>query len=238
VNAPVLEMTPVEAVAAPNASCAPVQPVVVFDFDGVLLHGDAFHLFLRQRYARAPWRALLVLACLPVLLLQLAASRLAAGRLLSRIALLGVRERRFQLLTDVFAAQLVRRSHRCCRDGLRTLRRHQAGGERVLVVTGCECRLACAIFRELGMADVEVLGTQWRDSWFGMRLTWHNVGARKVELLAQHGFRAWQVAYSDSLHDAPMLKVAVEPVLVNGTPAHCKKLEKKLGRLVRRVAWH
>jgi phosphatidylglycerophosphatase C len=46
------------------------------------------------------------------------------------------------------------------------------------------------------------------------------------------------VAYSDSLHDAPMLKVAAEPVLVNGTPVRCKKLEKKLGRMVRRVAWH
>jgi phosphatidylglycerophosphatase C len=238
VNTPAFEMTPVETVAAPNAWRTPVQPVVVFDFDGVLLHGDAFHLFLRQRYARAPWRALLVLACLPVLLMQLLVSRLAAGRLLSRIALLGVRERRFQLLTDAFAARLVRRSHRCCRDGLRALRRHQAGGERVLVVTGCEYRLARAIFRELGMADVEVLGTQWRDGWFGMRLTRHNVGARKVELLAQHGLSAWQVAYSDSLHDAPMLNVAAEPVLVNGTPARCKKLEKKLGRAVCRVAWH
>lgn len=231
-------MAPSAAVAVPHGSCAPVPPVVVFDFDGVLLHGDAFHLFLRRRYARAPWRALLVLACLPVLLLQLAVARLAAGRLLSRLALLGIRERRFRTLTDAFAAQLVRRSHRCCRDGLRALRRHQARGERVLVVTGCESRLAGAIFRELGMADVEVLGTQWRDAWFGMRLTWHNVGARKVQLLAQHGLAAWQVAYSDSLHDAPMLRKAGEPVLVNGTATRCKQLEKLLGHPVSRVAWH
>ena len=237
-SASALEMAPAEAVVAPKAACAPVQPVVVFDFDGVLLHGDAFHLFLRRRYMRAPWRALLVLACLPVLLVQLPVSRLAAGRLLSRIALLGVRERRFQLLTDAFAAQLVRRSHRCCRDGLRALRRHQARGERVLVVTGCESRLAQAIFRELGMADVEVLGSQWRDGRSGMRLTWHNVGTRKVQLLAQHGLSTWQIAYSDSLHDAPMLQNAGEPVLVNGTPARCKKLEKILGQPVRRVAWH
>jgi phosphatidylglycerophosphatase C len=224
---------------APAGSCLPVQApaVVLFDFDGVLLHGDAFHLFLRQRYRRAPWRALLVVACLPVLLVQLAVSRLAAGRLLSRIALLGVRERRFQTMTDAFAAQLVRRSHRCCRDGLRALRRHRAGGARTVVVTGCEYRLVSAIFRELGLADVEVLATQWVDAWYGMRLTWHNVGARKVQLLAQHGIAAWQVAYSDSLHDAPMLQGAGEPVLVNGTPARCKRLEKLLGHPVGRVVW-
>ncbi len=225
-------------VAASGDVHAPAQSVVLFDFDGVLLHGDAFHLFLRQRYARAPWRVLLVLLCVPALLAQALVSRLVAGRLLSRIALLGVRERRFQKLTDAFAAQLVRRSRACCRDGLRALRRHLAAGERVLVVTGCEYRLASAIFRELGMADVEVLGTQWRGSWFGMRLTWHNVGVRKVQLLARHGLSAWQVAYSDSLHDLPMLKAAVEPVLVNGTPTRCKKLEKLLGRPVTRVAWH
>ena len=86
------------------------SPVVLFDFDGVLLHGDAFHLFLRQRYARAPWRVLLALLCLPVLLAVALVSRMVAGHLLGRIALLGVRERRFQKLTSAFAAQLVRRS--------------------------------------------------------------------------------------------------------------------------------
>lgn len=237
-SASVIAMTPAAAVAARDTSRTAPQPVVLFDFDGVLLHADAFHLFVRQRYMRAPWRALLVLACLPVLLVQLPVSRLAAGRLLSRIALLGIRECRFQALTNAFAAQLVRLSRSCCGDGLRALRRHQARGERVLVVTGCEYRLTRAIFRELGLPDLDVLATQWVDAWFGMRLTWHNVGEHKVQLLAQHGLTAWQVAYSDSLHDSPMLGLAAEPVLVNGTPALCKKLEKTLGRPVTRVAWH
>lgn len=216
----------------------PGQRVVLFDFDGVLLHGDAFHMFLRQRYARAPWRALLAVMCVPVLLLQVVVSRLAAERTLSRVALLGMHERRYQKLIDAFAAHLVRRSRACCRDGVRALRRHLADGDRVLVVTGCEQRLVNAIFRELGLGDVEILATQWRNRWFGMQLTWHNVGARKVQMLLRRGVRVWHLAYSDSLRDVPMLKAAADAVLVNGTPARCRKLERALGRAITRVHWY
>jgi phosphatidylglycerophosphatase C len=63
------------------------------------------------------------------------------------------------------------------------------------------------------------------------------VGQRKVQSLAEHGVGAWQVAYGDSMHDVAMLKLAAEAVLVNGTPALCKKVEKALGRAVARVEW-
>lgn len=226
------------AAAGSVDASASAQRVVLFDFDGVLLRGDAFHLFVRQRYVRAPWRGLLVLACLPVLLIQVVLSRLTAGRTLSRIALLGVREPRYQSLVNAFAARLVRHSRMCCRDGLRALRQHLAAGDHVVVVTGCEQRLVSAIFRELGLAEVDILAAQWCDRWFGLHLTRPNVGVRKVQLLARHGLTAWQVAYSDSLRDVPMLRLAAEAVLVNATPARCKQLEKALGRAVTRVHWY
>jgi phosphatidylglycerophosphatase C len=65
----------------------------------------------------------------------------------------------------------------------------------------------------------------------------HNVGRRKVQALASHGLQSWRVAYTDSPQDIPMLKPAVEAVLVNGTPKRCKKIEKALGRSVTRVEW-
>jgi phosphatidylglycerophosphatase C len=58
-----------------------------------------------------------------------------------------------------------------------------------------------------------------------------------VELLARHGIEAWQVAYSDSSQDLPMLALAGEAVLVNATPKLCKRVEKALGRSVTRVEW-
>lgn len=70
-----------------------------------------------------------------------------------------------------------------------------------------------------------------------MRLVWHNIGKRKVQSLARRGVTAWQVAYGDSLGDVAMLEPAREAVLVNGTPALCKSVEKALGRTITRVEW-
>lgn len=232
--------------SAPELSTATpaVQPaqgdvrIVLFDFDGVLIHGDAFHLFMRQRYARSLGRKLLVLLCAPLLLLLLPFSRRWPLRILVGVALLGLNDRRYQAAAQNFAGSLSRRSSQFCRDGLRTLRRHQVAGDRVIVVTGCEHHLVSELLQQLGLTGLEVLASQLRPGGIGMRLRWHNVGAHKVQLLAQHGVTAWQVAYSDSFQDVPMLRPAAEAILVNGTPKLCKKVEKALGRSIGRVAWY
>jgi phosphoserine phosphatase len=69
--------------------------VVLFDFDGVLIRGDAFSLFMRDRYARARWRTALVLLSSPWLLLVLPFSRRRVMRTLVHLGLLGVDEARF-----------------------------------------------------------------------------------------------------------------------------------------------
>jgi len=231
----------VEEPAAPVPEAADglpaARPVVLFDLQGVLVHGDAMRDFLRRRQRAAPWRWLAVLAGAPVLLVQKLVSRTAARATWGRLVLLGVHEARYQRLVEAFAEELVRRSRTCCRDGLRVMRQRMAAGDRVLVVTACEERLARAIFRELGLAEIEVLAAQWRDSWSGMRQALHNSGANKARLLARHGLETCVVAYSDSVRDVPMLRLAAEAVLVNATPARCKKLEQALGHPVSRVAW-
>lgn len=211
--------------------------VVLFDFDGVLIHGDAFALFARERYARSLGCKLMALLSAPGLILLLPFSRNWPLRLLARIALLGMSEHTYQRRAEAFAGLLVRRPRQFCRDGIRALRQHQAAGDRVIVVTGCEHHLVSSMLAQLGLTGIEIVASQLRPSWIGMRLRRHNVGARKVQSLAQYGVTAWQLAYSDSLQDAPMLKPAGEAVLVNGTPRLCKKVEKALGRAVTRVEW-
>jgi phosphatidylglycerophosphatase C len=216
---------------------AAAQRVVLFDFDGVLVRGDTFGLFMRDLYARARWRKGLALLSSPWLLLVLPFSRRRVARALVHIGLLGLDDARYEALVRAFAAALVRQPGRFCREGLRALRSHQAACDRVVIVTGCEDSLVRGVLAELGVADVDILASQLRPGRFGMRSDWHNVGRRKVELLAEHGIDAWQVAYSDSSQDLPMLALAGEAVLVNATLKLCKRVEKALGRSVTRVEW-
>lgn len=225
---------PETAGAAPTA---PLPRVVVFDFDGVLIHGDAFYLFMRDRYRRSPLRKLLALLALPWLLLCLPFSRRLPVRSLVHIGLLGLNQSRYAAAAQAFAIDLTRRPGQFCRDGLQALRRHQAAGDRVLVVTGCEHALVSGILAELGLGGIEVLASQLQPGWLGMRVGLHNVGRRKPIRLAAHGVNAWQLAYGDSIYDIAMLKVANEAVLVNATPKLCKKVERALGRSVTRVEW-
>jgi phosphatidylglycerophosphatase C len=226
-----------EAVTAPAPSEPAPPRVVLFDFDGVLIHGDSFYLFMRERYSRSLWRKLLAWLLVPLLLLQRLFSRRWPAHTLVRIALLGLDERRYQAAAEAFAAALVRRPKQFCRDGLQALRRHQVAGDRVIVVTGCEHALVSGILQQLGLTGIDVFASQLRPGWLGMRSLRHNIGRQKVRTLAEHGLTAWQVAYGDSMYDAAMLKVATEAVLVNGTPTLCKKIEKALGRTITRVEW-
>jgi len=227
--------TAVEVASATNAA---MPRTVLFDFDGVLIHGDSFAMFVRERYARSFLRKGMALLCAPWLLLVLPFSRRHVLRALVHLALLGVSEARYRAMAQAFAATLARRPRQFCRDGLQALRRHQAQGDRVIVVTGCEDVLVRGILSELGLGEVEVHASVLRGSLLGMRQQWHNVGRRKVQSLARQGIEAWHVAYGDSMYDVAMLKVATEAVLVNGTPTLCKRVEKALGRATTRVAWY
>jgi len=229
------ETPPAEPAVAAVTSGPP--RVVLFDFDGVLIHGDAFSLFMRDRYTHSLLRKLMIVPTLPWLLLSWPFSWRRPVRTLVHVGLFGVGEQRYAKTVRAFAAELVRRPKLFNRDGLQALRRHQAAGDRVIVVTGCEHALVTGILDELGLRDLEVLASRLRPSWLGMRVQLHNVGRRKLQQLAAHGVREWQLAYSDSSMDLPMLKPAAEAVLVNGTPALCKKIEKALGRSVTRVEW-
>lgn len=224
--------TPVQAAGDTGAS-----RTVLFDFDGVLHHGDAFYLFMRQRYRRSLSCKLLALVTLPWWLACLLCSRQWAMRALVHIGLFGVSQQRYQAIAEAFADQLVQRPRQFCRDGLSALRRHQQAGDNIIVVTGCEHILATRLIEQLGLSDVTIVASRLKPGWSGMRVALHNVGRRKLQSLAAHGVAEWRLAYSDSFQDLPMLKQAGEAVLVNGTPKLCKKVEKAMGRPVTRVAW-
>jgi phosphatidylglycerophosphatase C len=225
---------------APESSGADASAsrTVLFDFDGVLFHGDSFAMFMRRRYKQSLLSKILALLTMPWWLLCLVFSRWWAARALVHVALFGMGPERYQQAVDAFADHIVSRPRQFCRDGLHALRRHLAAGDEVFVVTGCEQMLATRLLSQLGLPEVGVVGSQLKPGWSGMRVKVHNVGRRKVQSLAAKGVKTWRVAYGDSMLDVAMLKQAHEAVLVNGTPKLCKRVEKALGRSVSRVAWY
>ncbi|WP_329741271.1 HAD family hydrolase [Dyella sp. A6] len=212
--------------------------VVLFDFDGVLVRGDTFYLFMRDRYARAWWRRLAAVLVLPWLVLQWPFSRRRALRTLVHVGLWGLDEQGYREAAGRFGASLARRPGQFCRDGLRQLRRHLADGHRVLVVTGCEAHLTRTVLEELGLGGIPVVASSLRPGWLGMRTGRHNVGREKVRSLTELAVSGCAVAYSDSSMDIPMLKLAEGPVLVNASPSTCKRVERALGKSVDRVEWY
>ena len=216
------------------------QRVVLFDFDGVLMRGDAFSRFVLSRLRNSWWRALLVVIVLPLLLpfYAIRSLRMPIIGLLVRISLLGISQPRFEILIREFASALVGKPRIFIRDGISAMRRHIVEGDRVVIVTGCEENLVRAIFDEVGLPDLEIIASRLRAGRLGMRKRVHNFGKAKPGQIALRGIdEPWDLAYSDSAHDIPMLKGATEAVLVNADARTSLRVRRALGREVRQVNW-
>jgi phosphatidylglycerophosphatase C len=222
-----------------EAACA--QPrVVLFDFDGVIVRGDSFETFLRESLARSRWRLLLALPVLPFvpLLLPTRAGKKFLGRVFLRVVTFGWGEAGYRRRTAAFGQAYARRPGVFLREGVVALRRHVAAGDRVVIVTGCEQSVLEAILDEVRLSGVELLASRVRGGWFGMRSQFHNFGPAKVRGLMAAGVgKPWNVAYSDSLADLPMLQGAERAVLVNPTAKQVKRATRSLRDRLEVVHW-
>lgn len=212
----------------------------MFDFDGVIVRGDAFTLLLRHHYLHSVWRCALITVSLPILLPMFAwrGSRATAVRWVVRFALLGLSEQRYRALAEGFGRGLAHESKRFSRDALTALGTHRHAGDRVLVVTACERQLAAAILDEIGFGDIELIASQLVPGRWGMRIAVRNHGIQKAHQLALRGVRPpWDFMYSDSLADLPILAAARSAVLVNPDRATLEGCSARLGRRLAIVEW-
>lgn len=220
---------------APRAAPA----VVLFDFDGVLVVGDSFARVLRGLIGERWWRRALALALAPLALPLLLSDRGkgAGAAIYMRVALLGADADALDARLRDFGQALARNPARVHAEAVAALRVHLDQGDRVLVVSGSEQRLVAEVLATLGIAGVEVVASRLVHERGRWRVERHCFGVRKVEALRSLGLEAWDVAYSDSLSDLPMLAGARRPVLVNASDAALDQAKRRLGRAPARTLW-
>ena len=208
---------------------------MLFDFDGVLVSGDAFGSYLRRR-ALVGWRRAVALAALPVVavLALTPGQRPRAARLLTRIGLIGRSPVDLRRELTRFGRRLAGEPGRVLPGAVAAVRDHLRAGDRVVVVTACERTLARAVLDATGLAAAELVGSCLD----GPAGAVHNHGARKVRELAARGIEPpWDVAYSDSLSDLPILLGAGRAVLVNASARDVSRARAVLGARLTTVTW-
>jgi phosphatidylglycerophosphatase C len=213
--------------------------IVLFDFDGVLVAGDSFAHVLRTLIRERWWRRALALAVTPIAMpLLLSGRHMSLGAAIyQRVALLGEAAGAFDRRLAGFAQALAQNPARVHAEAIAALRAHRVAGDRVLVVSGSEQRLVDGVLAAQGIHGVEVVASRLVHERGRWRVARHCYGARKVEALAELGIERWEVAYTDSLSDLPLLAGARRAVLVNASDALLERATRRLGRAPERLRW-
>lgn len=224
----------------PDPAPSRSAPVVVFDFDGVLVRGDSFESFLRHRLRVQWWRGLPVLPLVPFvpLLLRSAWGKGWLARVFARLASFGLSVAAFERIVAEFARDFAANPTNFYADGIACLQGYREAGARVIVSSATEAGLLDALLASLGLAGVERIGSTIAMSPLGLRVVRHNYGATKTVLLAERcGLARWDVAYSDAWSDLPLLQGADEAVGVNVDAALAERFVAQLGERFRVVRW-
>jgi phosphatidylglycerophosphatase C len=219
---------------------APTRRTVLMDFDGVIVREDSLGQFLRHHLLRTPWRAPGFFAASSALvpMIGVPATRSRGLRLLLRAGFAGLSLEQYRERAVAFGTALAGRPGALLQPGLDAARSHLQDGDRVVVVTGSEETLARAVLDAAGLQDVELIASRVTATPFGLALAVHAYGPVKVRELLARGIEApWDVAYSDSSADLPMLRGAERAVLVNLGARSGARVRAELGDRAVDVSW-
>jgi phosphatidylglycerophosphatase C len=189
--------------------------LVVFDFDGTLVHGDSVTGFAVDYLLHRPVRLLCLLPSLPfaLLLMLVGPTRSLGVTLFWWLLTFGTRTRPLaEALRDYSRTTLSERGNAATLAAFTT---HLGQGDLVVVATAAPALVVHQLLRARGVPGARVVGTRLRRRFGGLVASPHCIGITKVhELERRHGFTHWAEVYSDSALDLPLMLRANAVTLV------------------------
>jgi phosphatidylglycerophosphatase C len=210
------------------------SPVVVFDFDGTLVHGDSVTRFAIDYLLHRPGRLLFVLPFLPAAAacLPFHRTRTPGVSLFWWALSFGTRSRRLVEALRAYAeSELVQHINEA---SFAELRDRLARGESVVIATAAPPVIVRGLFRARGLAGARIAGTHTARCCGGLVTSPHCIGETKVhELERRFGLSAWTEVYTDSALDLPIMRRAAAVTLVEPSKFTLARVERALGAAVR-----
>ena len=113
-----------------------------------------------------------------------------------------------------------------------------AEGARLVIATGSVGPFAERVCARIGLAGVEVVGSELEPFLGGWVARRHCYGPEKVLMLRERGIgERWDVAYTDSATDLALLERASRRCLVNATSRAERRVQRQLGEAFESIAW-
>ncbi|WP_182516063.1 haloacid dehalogenase-like hydrolase [Curtobacterium pusillum] len=193
------------------------RPLTVFDLDGVITSRDTMADLCGGLLRRRPSRLFLAVGLL--VRRRFANSEQAVQRCdaaLVALALRGMTLDDYESAAERTVRRFVSEPDLLRPSLIEALQRSVVGGP-VVVATASEVTLARRLLEELGVGDVEVIGSELAVTPRGLRFRRHNVGERKLASLLDRRLPLGEATfYTDSTSDLPVATACGHTVYVGG----------------------
>jgi len=205
--------------------------IVLFDLDGVLTHRDTMSHVVIRRFAQHPLRIPFgaPMLALSLLLPAVSGTRAKLNRRLVALALRGLQHTDYNAIADDAGDRLALSPRWPVLTAIARVKHHVELGDRVIVTTASERRLARQYLDAVGLGAVELFASELRATYSGLAFYSHNYGSEKVATLERAGVPlADAILYTDSSSDLPLALRCRATTLVNASTATLRRFRALL----------
>lgn len=226
--------------------------VVVFDFDGTLMEGDAGKELLKalyvgnhlSHYLRIIFAMLILFLCLPWIIVHRKFIFTRVGTLLLWSGTFGLSQKEFLKTVQRVAASICRRNESgilegvnfslpatAYSEGFNVLSHAVKSGMCVVIITGSPTILVRKILKYAApeiAAQVKIIGSRLSFGMGGVYTQEHCFRENKLHMANKAGVAVgpWKACYTDNVTDIPLLKNSDLKYLINASPKFIAQMKR------------